>query len=216
MNFYVVNNDLFDDSLFAYGEKFNDVNLSEPIKCEECGSFLTPMKWLPPYEIGISRHKIGDFIFGTFANFIVSSRFRKYFEEENLKGIKSFQPVALYFRKKLLNDEYYYPDVEFTDELVDLKKSGFIFDRPGGCSTCQYAGRIMQDWNGIFFEEPEKIDLDIFNVKVLGTAEIFVSERFRNFVDRHNLSNISTIKSSKFRPAWVLSQAEIESLRLNN
>lgn len=99
MLFYIVDTHLFDDSLFAYGEEPENISLGPSIKCEKCGSNLTLLKWLPPYEIRVSRRKLGDFIFGTFQNFIVSSRFRKYFENEDLKGIKSFRPSRSIFVK---------------------------------------------------------------------------------------------------------------------
>lgn len=201
MNFYVVDNDLFDDSSFAYGEEPENINLGPSIKCDTCGSSLTLMKWLPPYEIRVSRRKLGDFIFGTFRNFIVSSRFRKYFENEDLKGIKSFRPVSLYFRKKLLDEEYYYPEIELADIPIDWKKSGIEFNGTKECPKCFRAGRVITGMKGLVFERPDDIELDVFNPKTF--TLLVVSERFQDFVARHEFSDLLMIEASRFKPSWI-------------
>jgi hypothetical protein len=201
MNFYVVDNGGFEDDFFAYGEKFDGVNLGPTLKCEVCGSHLTLMKWLPPYEIKVSRKKLGDFIFGTFENFIVSSRFRRHFEEEDLKGISLFRPVSLYFRKTLLDEEYYFPEIEFADVAIDWKRSGIVFNGDRECPRCFRAGRVITEMKALIFEQPNNINLDIFNPKTF--TELVVSERFRNFVLRYELTNLLMIESSQFRPWWI-------------
>lgn len=205
MIFYIINNDTFDDSTYAYGEDFGEINLGKADHCEICESTLTSLKWLPPHEIRVSKKKIGDFIFGTFGNFIVSEKFKVLFEEEKLKGIRSFQPVALYFRKNLLDEKYYYPEIIMSDFFVDLEKSGFEFEGNKRCPACQKAGSIIKKWNGVIFEQPDEVNLDVFNTKVLGETPI-VSERFRDFIIEHEFSNISLIEASKYETTWTTSQ----------
>ena len=95
MTFYVVRSDRFDDSSFAYGVEPSNVRLAPSAKCPICDSSLTIMKWLPPNQIAVSRRKLGDFIFGTFLNVVVSQKFKLAFESESLKGIESFSPVEI-------------------------------------------------------------------------------------------------------------------------
>lgn len=201
MNFYVINNNLFDDDFFAYGEDFGDLNLGPTLKCEVCGCNLTSLQWLPPYEIRVSRKKLGDFIFGTFENFMVSSRFRKQFEKEGLKGIRSFRPISLYFRKKLLDEEYYFPEIELADVAIDWEQSEVVFDGDKECPKCFRAGRIVTGMKALIFKQPDKIDLDIFNPQSF--TELVVSERFRDFVSRNKFTNLLMIESSKFKPSWI-------------
>lgn len=201
MKFYVINNHLFEDSTFGYGEEPENINLGPSIKCDVCGSSLTLMKWLPPYEIRVSKRKLGDFIFGTFENFIVSSRFRKYFESENLKGIKSFRPVSLYFRKNLLDEEYYFPDIELADIPIDWSTSGIEFNGSEECPKCFRGGRVITKMKSLIFERPNDIKFDVFNPKTF--TELVVSERFRSFVTRYEFTNLSMIESSQYKPSWI-------------
>lgn len=204
MAFYVVDNPRFDDTGFAYGEDFGEINLGSALKCELCGSTLTSLKWLPPYEIRVSRKKLGDFIYGTFSNFIVSARFKSLFEKEGLKGIESFNPVSIFFRKKLLDESYFLPEIVLSNVQIDLERSGFVFEGNRRCPACQKSGSIIKKWNGVVLEEPDRIDLDIFNTKVL-PGTMIVSEHFKNFVERHEFSNIWLIEASKYKTSWTVS-----------
>lgn len=201
MYFYVIDNPRFDDSIFAYGEDFGEINLAPALRCEVCGSALTSRRWLPPHEIRVSKRQLGDFIYGTFPNFIVSSKFKTLFEGSGLTGINSFSPVAIYFRKQLLDEIYYLPEVLMSDVHIDLERSGFEFEGTKRCPACQNAGSIIKKWDAIIFERPENIDLDIFSTKVLGEMAL-VSERFRVFVLEHGFSNISMLDASKYGTAW--------------
>lgn len=203
MNFYVINNQSFDDSSFAYGEDFGDINLGRADKCEVCSSVLTSRKWLPPHKIRVSKRNLGDTILGTFDNLIVSAKFKESFQEIDLKGIKSYQPVAIYFQNRLLGDRYFYAEIEMSDFFIDLNKSGFELEGEPGCPVCQKAGSIIKKWDGIIFEHPETINLDIFTTKLL-PGTLCVSESFRNFVVGHDLSNISMIEASKFKTSWSI------------
>lgn len=84
-------------------------NTGEAVKCEECGSFLTGLEWLPPLDVKLSRGKVGDVIYGTFDHFIVSERFKELYYENKFQGIHSFDPVTMYQRGKLILEKYYYP-----------------------------------------------------------------------------------------------------------
>lgn len=72
MEYYIVNNRRFDNTGYAYGEKKGEIVTGNATKCEECGSFLTGLEWLPPFEVKLSKGKLGDVIFGTINHFIVS------------------------------------------------------------------------------------------------------------------------------------------------
>ena len=87
MEFYIEDNDLFNDTEFAYGELIGIANYGAATKCEECGSYLTMKKWLPPYNIRVSKKRVGDFILGAGFKYIVSNRLREKFESSGLVGV---------------------------------------------------------------------------------------------------------------------------------
>lgn len=203
MAFYIVDNPRFDDSEFAYGEDVDEINLGSALKCDLCGSTLSSLKWLPPHEIRVSRKKLGDFIYGTFPNFIVSARFESLFEKEGLTGIESFKAVTIYFRKKPLDEPYFLPEIAMSNVLIDLEESGFEFEGDERCPACQKAGSIIRKWTGIVFENAEEIDLDIFITKVL-PGVVCVSQRFRDFVVENHFSNISMIEAANYGTTWTV------------
>lgn len=202
MAHYFVENPRFDTSEFGYGDHFGATNFGPAQVCESCGSFLTMLRWISPHRMKVSRRTLGDFVFGTFVNFIVSSRFRALYQQEQLTGIQAFHPVEAYFRSSRLAESYFYPEIIMSDARIDLELSGFEFNNgQSECEACQKNGRIIRKWDGVYFEQPDKIDFDVFNTKVLGETPV-VSERFKEVVQGHRLSNISLIISSKYSTTW--------------
>src|ERR1700679_2013490 len=116
MKYYVLDNDLFNDSEFAYGEKIEVINYGPATKCEECGCYLTMKKWLPPYNVKVSKKTIGDFIFGTLTSFIISAKVKNKYDSSGLMGLSNFQPVNIYYRGELLDTEgYFHPDITLSN-----------------------------------------------------------------------------------------------------
>lgn len=203
MVFYIVNNNLFDDDKFAYGEQYDNFSSGDAIKCEECGSFLTMRKWLPPYQIKVSKKQLGDFIWGTFPGFIISKNFMSEYLKSGLKGLNDFCKVNLFYRNILLIDkEYYYPKITLSGVRVNIKESGIKFEGTRTCNLCQRAGRPIKDMKGIIFDSSNNIKEDIFNTKVIGG--VIVSERFKEFIDENNFTNITLQNASTYIPSWIL------------
>lgn len=199
MNFFVVNNDLFDDADYAFGEDYGEQIFASGIRCVVCGSALTSKRWLPPMRVCVSKTRLGDAIFGTYPDFLISKRFRQALKDADLRGISDFTPVLLHYRGNSLTDEaYFFPTVTLSNARIDLSASRFIFDSGDSCPACQKGHRTIKGYDGIVFENPNNIELDIFHTKVLGETPI-VSERFRDVVRRHEISNISLIPVDEYR-----------------
>lgn len=201
MHFYVVSNPRFNDDKFSYGEQPDDFNKGSALKCEECGNYLTMLKWLPPFNIKVSKNFLGDFIFGTYPGFIVSSKFKSLYEKAGLSGIIEFNSVTLYYEGKHLEVEYYYPEIVLSDAKVDLDKSGIEYNPVELCPKCQKGPMRFSNMKGLFFTDENKLLYDVFNNNVVGRE--VVSENFKIFIERNNISNLSLIEATNYKPSWV-------------
>lgn len=201
MKHYVAINYRFDDTGFAFCEEKGIIRTGAAIKCEECGSFLTDLEWLPPLEVNLSKGKVGDVIFGTIKHFIVSEKFMNLYAENRFKGILSFESVTLYQKGAKLSAAYYYPKIVLSDVHVDIKKSGIVFDGVKECSTCQKAGRIIKKMKGLYLIDESQIKDDIFCTKLL-PGDVVFSEQFKNAAS--GLSNLSFIEAQEYVPSWII------------
>lgn len=199
MKFYVMYNPRFFDTVYTYGEqKEIEYNTGTAKVCAGCGRFISLLEWLPPYDINVSKKKVGDFIFGTYAGFIVSDNFRLKFLNDNLKGLSSFKEVNLYYRNKIFFEEkLYYPEIVLINAFVDLQL--MEFQRKNLCDVCQIGDSIYIRINGISFLKPENIKEDLFFTTSLGQATIIVSERFKDFAEKNEFSNLKFIEAAKYK-----------------
>ena len=198
MKYYTLKGNLFDDSKFAYGEQLEEnYNTGKYKTCPECGNAISMLEWLPPYEINISKNKIGDFIYGTYVGFIVSVRVKDKIEHSNLKGLEIFKKVDLFYKKKRLQDEYFYIQIPLINAFIDLKY--VELEDENYCKTCQKGGSILNKINGIIFSNSEQIEEDVFFTTSLGQATIIMSENFKKIMELNNFTNIDFIEASKYK-----------------
>ena len=141
MSFYVLNNHRFDDDDYAICEKVKPVSLSEGDDCDLCGSPITPMKWLPPYLVRVSKKRLGDFIFGSVNPFLVSQKFKDLYESGGFKGIERFSQVELFFRRQPLEAVYYFPHIPYNYNNTDFERSGIKNNPATTCPRCQHGGK---------------------------------------------------------------------------
>lgn len=199
MKYFVVDNKLFDDKQYSYGEKYGN-NSGEAVRCKCCNNFLTLLKWLPPYEIKLSKRNIGDFIFGSIDNFIVSDNFKEIYEKGSFSGIQKFNPVILRYKSKTIDAKYYFPDIILSDAKVDLEKSKAIFGEGQECSFCQKGNRLLRGINGLYLLNPENIKEDVFN-PMLFPGRVILSEKIVEAIS--HLTNLKIIQCSNYHPRWL-------------
>lgn len=196
MKYYVLQNPRFFDFEYAYGEeKEIDFNTGEAMLCSQCGCALTSLEWLPPYDVKVSKKKIGDFIFGTFDSFLCSQNFKVNYEKSAFKSVKNFHKVNLFYRGKLIPEMYYYPKIPTIIAFIDLDL--IEFEEKIFCKTCQLCSSIKKRINGVSFLKPDLIKDDIFFISSLGS--IFVSEKFKEFVEKNNFTNAEFIEAEDFK-----------------
>lgn len=198
MKYYVITNDIFNDSLFAYGEhREASYKTGKAKKCKGCGAFISMLDWLPPFDVNVSKKELGDFIFGPYIGFIVSQNFKTKFELTNLKGLNNFRKVDLYHKGKFVNKDYFYPEISLINAFVDLKH--IEFDEKELCDTCQKGRSIISKIDGIFFEAPTQIQKDIFFTASLGQSTIVLSSNFKDFLEKEKFTNIKLLDATKFK-----------------
>jgi hypothetical protein len=198
MKYYTFKNNLFDDSKFAYGER-RDVNFKtgDAKTCPECRNTVSLLEWLPPFEVVVSKKNIGDFIYGTYVGFILSKKVKDKLEESNIKSIGKFRKVDLYYRRKLLQEDYFYPEIPLIYAFINIKQ--LELEDKNLCHTCQKGGSILTKINGITFSNPEQISEDVFFTTSLGQGTIIVSDQFKEIIETNNFTNVDFIEVSKYR-----------------
>lgn len=198
MKYYVITNDIFNDSLFAYGEHREACyKTGKAKKCKGCGAFISMLDWLPPFDINVSTNELGDFIFGPYIGFIVSQNFKTKFEQTNLRGLNNFRKVDLYHKGKFVNKDYFYPEISLINAFVDLKH--IEFDEKELCDTCQKGSSIINRIDGIFFEAPTQIQKDIFYTTSIGQSTIVLSSNFKDFIEKEKFTNLKLLDATKFK-----------------
>jgi len=199
--FYVILNKRFDDSQYAYGEyRYMHHNTGDCQYCKGCGRPIGSLEWLPPYDIKVSRKKIGDFIYGNFPGFIISQRVKDDFEQMNLKGFSDYKKVNVYYRNQLLSVDYYYPIIKMLYAHVDREKLVFNNDEKEICKTCQRArNSILNVIYGVYFINPIEIFEDVFYTASLGHSDTFISDDFKKVIDEKQYTNIEYIESKKLK-----------------
>ena len=193
--FYMIDISRFDDKQFAFGEEVEPIVLGDCEYCPKCGKPISLMKWLNPMYVKLSKPAYGDFVYGTFEFFLVSSRFKEQYDQSDLKGIQSFQRIdgIKVSRMKLHSpapEEYYYITPVLSHMKIDNKRSRIKGQRNGfKCSVCNPRGitndkidgftLVSDDWNGE----------DIFRVYELGST-VFMTQKFVDFCIRKGFTNL--------------------------
>lgn len=197
-DFYVINNNLFEDSSFGFGEQtIENYNTGKAQYCSGCKFPISLLEWLPPFEINVSKKELGDFIFGTYPGFIVSERFKLEYLKSNLNGLSEFNKVDLYYRKNRLSAPYFYPKIPLINAFVDLNL--IDLEDKNLCNVCQKGSSIINKICGVKFINSDFIKEDIFFTTSLGQAQIFVSSNFKKFVDSVSFKNIEFVKDIHFK-----------------
>ncbi len=203
MNFYVLEpEDMLFGTKWAYGEDVDPVVLGPAPRCPKCGRAVGMKAWLPPHRVKISSakpEKWGDFLWGTFSPFMVSARFKAIYEEEGLSGIETFYPPAEVIRvgRRKTGDipaglpTYHLVKVPWDGANMDDEASEVV-RKPWECDYCRGSPKRFEriviergSWNGA----------DLFIARGL-PGLVLASERFKEVLERHRLTNIWLIPSA--------------------
>lgn len=194
---------------WAAASSFDPPNLGNSQKCPVCGKPVTARRWMPPHQVKLSRarpSKWGDFMWGPASSLLVSRHFKQIYEQEGLTGISSFsEPVEIIRMGSLKNGQFPAPPpvyhvihVLWGGANQDDAASRLKFNDSAAvqCTHCRFnrSGRRQErvivepgSWNG----------KDVFiprNAPVL----FLVSERFKQVVEEHRLTNAWFIPSEHY------------------
>lgn len=190
---------------WAYGDKVEPILRGEPRWCPVCGRPLSLKEWLPPHFVKLSSanpDKWGDFIWvlGTLA---VSRRFQDIYWAEGLTGIEHFYPVMEIVRigTRKTGD---LPEGLPTYSMVRLKWNGANLDDVGSEVVrvenplqCTFDRGTVRAYERVVLESGSWDGSDIFEARGLFAVTI-VSERFRDVVEQHRLTNAWFIPAENY------------------
>lgn len=203
MSYYIVNNNYAYSNNYATGDVKGKLNSGNALKCKKCNKYISKLEWLQPFNIKVNSSKVGDFIFGTFNDLIVSEKFKDLYLKSNLFGISEFLPVNVYIKNSKVSTLFYLPKIILENTRIDFKKSNIsIINDIEYCDLCQLGGIEIKYMNGIKFENEDNFKYDIF--KSIFVGKEIVSEKFLQFVESNNLTNLEVIECKNYIPKWIL------------
>jgi hypothetical protein len=186
-------------------EKAEPVNRADAPRCPKCGDIIGLLTWLPPYRVELELHgeELGDYIRGTGYERLISERFAEAFRAEGLTGLESFHPVEVLRvrcmrkrpRKPLTVPRYYLVSPCFGRAAVDLVLNRVRFSKPPTCTECRSTG--IDATHGFVLEPGTWAGEDIFRPRGM-QGRVVVSERFKDFVERHGLTNMRLTPTERF------------------
>ncbi|WP_155893619.1 imm11 family protein [Cystobacter fuscus] len=186
-------------------DKAEPVNRADAPRCPRCGGFVGLLKWLPPYRVNLELHgeDLGDFIETSAYALLISERFAEAFRAEGLTGLEGFHPVEVlrvrYMRKRprkpVTVPRYFVVSTCFGPAAVDLAFSRMRISEPPSCPECRMSG--VDTIHGFTLEPGTWRGEDIFRPRGL-VGDLVVSERFKDFVERHGLTNVRLTPTEQF------------------
>ena len=172
-------------------------NLGEAPRCPRCGDFIGMLPWLSPYRVELELHgqEFGDFIKVPGYELLISEQFAEAFRAEGLTGLEGFHPVeVLRVRRRgkralkpISVPRYYAVSPCYGRGAVDLVLNRVRTSEPPTCPECRSAG--IDAIHGFVLEPGTWGGEDIFRPRGI-QGRIVVSERFKEFVERHGLTNM--------------------------
>jgi hypothetical protein len=186
-------------------DKADPVTRGEAPRCPQCGDFIGMRTWLPPYRGELELHgvSLGDFVEASGYDFLISERFAEAFRSEGLTGLLGFHPVEVTrVRRKgkkpraktIAVPRYFAVTACFGRAAVDEVRSRIRRPEPIKCSECRSTG--VDSIHGFTLEPGTWQGEDVFRPRGL-QGDLVVSERFADFVRRHQLTNMKLIPTEE-------------------
>jgi hypothetical protein len=170
-------------------------------RCPECDTYIGALPWLPPYraEIIVTGGKLGDITDVASNRMLVSERFRRAWEERQLKGITEFAPLErMRIRPARLAKPgivYYHIQPQLLGPVIDFEHSkfnnGIIV-----CDKCKY----MPGFNGVVgftIDQASWTGEDIFRPWGLW-GRVIVTDRVRQLRDDYDLKNVELTPTEEY------------------
>jgi len=174
-------------------------------KCPLCNRPVSTLKWLEPRKMRLTNSKYPDRLTAWLSEpMVISEKVKEAYEQEGLLGIRKFIPIEVVKVSRMRKNspkppKYFSAEIDYTTNIqFDVAKSVIVGQKHDwSCELCNPLG--------ITYDKIIKISLnvsgwkgeDVFKVFAL-PGHVFVSERFYNFVKRHNFTNFNLIPVDMF------------------
>ena len=170
-------------------------------RCPKCGKGIGQRDWLPPFKLEIAVHGkegAGDFA-ECAGSLLISERMAAAFRSERLTGLEAFHPVEVVKMNARANrlgiPRYLHVEVTYGRAAVDEARSRIRRVKPIECEECRRTD--VDAIHGFRIQPGTWDELDVFRPRGL-QADILVSERFADFVQRHGFTNIKLVPTEQF------------------
>ncbi len=194
---------------WAYGSQIDHVNHGEAEHCPVCHRAVSPLEWLPPYRINLSKASPaswGDFLW-VGGHLMISAHFKEIFQKEMLSGIVEFGSPAEIYRvgtkklKDLLTPPpvYHLIRVPWGGANQDDIASGTVHEHPEKikCSFCR-VGASWRRQEKVVIEEASWKGTDIFRPRGAPSLTYMVSDKFKEITEASALTNLWLVPSEKY------------------
>lgn len=203
--FFVLETGAISSHFDTEADTVEPINLADAPRCPHCGDFIGMLPWLPPYRVELELHgeEPGDYVSLPGYEQIISERFADAFRAEGLTGLEGFHLVEVQRvkcmrkrpRKPLTVPRYYVVWPCYSRAAVDLVLNRVRFSTPPTCPECRSTG--IDATHGFVLEPGTWSGEDIFRPRGM-QGRIIVSERFKEFADRHGLTNMKITPTEQF------------------
>lgn len=204
-HFFVLTKDMIGSRYDTEVDTVEPDNLADAPRCPRCGDVIGMLKWLPPYRVELELHgqELGDYINAPGYELLISERFAEAFRAEGLTGLEGFHPVEVVrVRRKgkkalkpLTVPRYSVVWPCFGRGAVDVVLNRVRVSKLPTCPECRSTG--VDAINGFVLEPGTWGGEDIFRPRGM-QGDIIVSERFKDFVERHGLTNMVLTPTEQF------------------
>jgi hypothetical protein len=165
------------------------------------------LTWLPPFRVEIETwgKEFGDVVKVGAYDLLVSHRFKRLYEEHQLKGLVGFEPVEIVkvkrHRKSIAElPEYFKVSVVRSQTSIDQEASGFEWqsDEPI-CPECLWpqTSCTLRGYKGIVIKSGSWTGEDIFHPRG-SPVNVIVSKRFRDVCVANQLRNVVFLPADRY------------------
>lgn len=171
-----------------YMECFNIDHTQKEAYCPLCGKPITGSVWVGPYNCYIQSRKLADVLYAGHPPILVSRRFLDLFEKEGLTGIRDVTEIHLHYRKKEIEERYYYPLFEYSSKAVEYAiQKNRDNSYKTGCALCERDNYCNQEKYNLYFDGQR--EYDIFRTYDR-PGRIYCTDIFVEFCRKHRIQNI--------------------------
>lgn len=171
-----------------YMECFNIDHTQKEAYCPLCGEPITGSVWVGPYNCYIQSRKLADVLYAGHPPILFSRRFLDLFEKEGLTGIRDVTEIHLFYRKKEIEERYYYPLFEYSQKVMEyaIQKNRNNSYRTG-CALCEKDDFCNREKYHLYFDNQREYDLFRSYDR---SGRIYCNDIFVEFCRKHKIQNI--------------------------